>query len=56
MRRKVTVMNEVNNFASVNFVHAPRGIFQGKILDFPRFPQITDAQLLKVPDMKKIQN
>ena len=42
-------MNEVNNFASVNFGHAPLGIFLGsktKCLDFPQCPQITDAQLL----------
>ncbi len=50
-------MNEVNNFASVNFGHCEKskhfaldlGIFLGsktKCLDFPQCPQITDAQLL----------
>ena len=61
MSRYVTVMNEINNFASVNFGHcrkskhvaldlpAPLLIFFGskaKCSDFPQCPQITDAQLL----------
>ncbi len=58
MRRKVTVMNEVKNFALFNFghcgkckhfaldtgIHIPR--FQSKMFRFSKCPQITDAQLL----------
>ncbi len=57
MSRKVTVMNDVNNFASVNFGHCAKSkhfaldlrISLGsktKCLDFPQCPQVTDTQLL----------
>ncbi len=56
----MTVMNEVNNFPSVNFGHYVKskhfaldlgisGMFLGskaKCLDFPQSPQISDMQLL----------
>ncbi len=56
MSRKVTVMNEVNNFASVNFGHCGKSKHfcfrpwnsgsKAKCLYFPQCPQITHAQLL----------
>ena len=56
MSLKVTVMNEVNNFASVTFGHCEKskhfalevGIFlcsKTKCLDFPQCPPIIEAHL-----------